>query len=453
MSAGCTAEKSVLNLIRERGELRVATRNGPTTYYLDREGETGLDYELGKALAKRLNVRLRIVTGRDESEIVRLVSAGQADIAAGGLRRKFVQASHLLPGPDYQQVTIQTVFGIGRQAPESFADIFPEQLHLLPSSLPADVLADLQVRYPKQSFYIHQDLTQTELLDMAEHGRVAFTVLPSNEIHHVRHLHPGLRAGPPVSGPESLAWGMARTGDTSLATEVEAFFRDVIPSGRLAELLAHFDAPVESFDYVDSLAFLDRVRERLPLHRESFVRAGVEANLDWRFIAAIGYQESHWEPAARSPTGVRGMMMLTVETARRLGVGNRLDAGQSIRGGTRYFLELRDRLPARINEPDRTWMALAAYNVGLGHLEDARVLTERNGRDPDDWLHVRDHLPLLSDEQWYRQTRHGYARGWEPVHYVRNIRRYYHVLLQLTQPEPSPQQLLVEAPALDLPLL
>ncbi|MBI1731858.1 MAG: transglycosylase SLT domain-containing protein, partial [Gammaproteobacteria bacterium] len=140
-------------------------------------------------------------------------------------------------------------------------------------------------------------------------------------------------------------------------------------------------------------------------------------------------------------------------TAKHLGVDDRVDVEQSIRGGARYFLDLRKRLPDRIAEPDRTWMALAAYNVGLGHLEDARVLTERRGKDPDDWLHVREHLPLLSEERWYRETKHGYARGYEPVHYVRNVRRYYHVLLQLTQPQMPPQQLLVESPILELPLL
>jgi len=453
LGAGCTPRKSQLDSIRERGELRVATRNSPTTYFVDRDGETGLEFELAKLLAKRLKVRLRILQANDEQEAVQLVAAGLADIAAAGLRHKFVAAANLLPGPEYQSVTLQLVYRNGRRVPKSIADIFPDQIHLLPGSLPAAALADLQVRYPSLSFYTHQGLTGDDLLDMLEHGRIAFTVLPSNEIVHTLQLRPELRSGMALAEPEPLVWGMLRDEDRSLHDAVSALFAKLRADGKLEKLLAHFQAPVESFDYLDSRTFLDRIRTRLPLHRDIFERVAVETDLDWRFLAAISYQESHWEAEARSPTGVRGMMMLTTDTARRLGVTDRLDPEQSVRGGARYFQDLRQRIPEQVPEPDRTWMALAAYNVGLGHLEDARVLTESQGKDPDNWLHVREHLPLLGNEKWYRRTRFGYARGHEPVHFVRNIRRYYHVLLQLTQPAPPAQSWLVEAPALDLPLL
>ena len=453
LCAGCAPRKSQLDSIRERGELRVATRNSPTTYFIDRNGETGLEFELATLLARRLHVRLRILQANDEQEVVQLVAAGLADIAAAGLRHKLVAASNLLPGPDYQWVTLQLIYRNGRRTPTSIADIFPDQLHLLPSSLPAGLLADLQVRHPDLSFYVHQGLGTADLLDMLEHGRIAFTVLPSNEIAHTLQLRPELRSTLALSEPESLAWGMVRSEDRSLHDEVSVFFAQLRADGKLAHLLSHFQAPVESFDYLDSRTFLDRVRTRLPLHREVFERVAAETDLDWRFLAAISYQESHWEPKARSPTGVRGMMMLTGDTAKRLGVTDRLNVEQSVRGGARYFQDLRRRIPEGVPEPDRTWMALAAYNVGLGHLEDARVLTETQGKDPDNWLQVREHLPLLSNETWYRRTRYGYARGYEPVHYVRNIRRYYHVLLQLTQPAAPAQTWLVEAPVLDLPLL
>jgi membrane-bound lytic murein transglycosylase F len=453
LCASCAPRESLLDAIRARGELRVATRNSPTTYYLHRDGETGLEYEMARLFAQRLKVRLRIVLAGDRQGVVDLVRDGKADIAAAALRHRYVAESGLLPGPDYQWVTPQVIYRNGRRAPRNLADLFPDQLHLLPASLPAPVLADIQVRYPQLSIYVHRDLQTADLLDMVEHGRIAFTVLPSNEVFHVRQLRPELRAAFAVGEPEPLAWGLPRSEDRSLSDAVAAFFTDLQRSGRLGELLAHFQAPVESFDYMDSRAFLQRLDSRLPLYRDLFERIADETGLDWRFLAAIAYQESHWEPGARSPTGVRGLMMLTRDTATRLGVRDRLDVKQSLRGGARYFLELRARLPQRIPEPDRTWMALAAYNVGLGHLEDARVLTERQGRDPDNWLEVREHLPLLSSERWYTQTRHGYARGFEPVRYVRNIRRYYHVLLQLTQPEPPAQEWLVEMPGLDLPIM
>jgi membrane-bound lytic murein transglycosylase F len=85
-------------------------------------------------------------------------------------------------------------------------------------------------------------------------------------------------------------------------------------------------------------------------------------------------------------------------------------------------------MPRRIPEPDRTWLAVAAYNVGLGHVEDARILTQQHGKNPDRWDEVRNFLPLLSQERWYIQTKRGYARGWEPVRYVDNVQSYLNIL-------------------------
>jgi membrane-bound lytic murein transglycosylase F len=152
--------------------------------------------------------------------------------------------------------------------------------------------------------------------------------------------------------------------------------------------------------------------------------------MDWHLLAAVAYQESHWNPKAKSPTGVRGLMMLTLSTAKEMNVENRLDAAQSLKGGAAYLLKLKARLPQRILDPDRTLFALAAYNVGFGHLEDARVLTVRAGKNPDHWEDVRAHLPLLSKKEFYSTVKYGYARGGEPVLYVDNI-QYYKTYLQL----------------------
>jgi membrane-bound lytic murein transglycosylase F len=132
------------------------------------------------------------------------------------------------------------------------------------------------------------------------------------------------------------------------------------------------------------------------------------------------------------------MMMLTKPTARELGVDNRLDVSQSLRGGARYFKDMMRRLPKRIQQPDRTWMALAAYNIGLGHLEDARVLTEHQGGDPNLWQDVMERLPLLQQSKYYKKTRYGYARGQEAVTLVQNIRHYYNILAWQDLPDTQP---------------
>ncbi len=156
------------------------------------------------------------------------------------------------------------------------------------------------------------------------------------------------------------------------------------------------------------------------------VAVGSEGLLTLPYWNAV--QSPHWDPQARSKTGVRGLMMLTQNMAKAMGVSDRLDPAQSIKGGARFLALILEQLPDSIQGNDRYWFALAAYNVGPGHLEDARKLTKQAGLNPNRWSDVRSILPRLSQKQWYSQTRYGYARGGEPVHFVNNIRRYYDIL-------------------------
>lgn len=170
--------------------------------------------------------------------------------------------------------------------------------------------------------------------------------------------------------------------------------------------------------------FSEDVAAVLPQYRGDFEAAARRNGLDWRLLAAVGYQESRWNPAAESPTGVRGLMMLTTDTALDLGV-DREDGPQSIRGAGRFLQSLYEQLPPQIREPDRTAMALAAYNQGIGHLLDARDVAVNRGGDPDRWSDVRAALPLLGDADWQKTTKYGFARGGEAVAFVDSVRQYY----------------------------
>jgi membrane-bound lytic murein transglycosylase F len=146
-------------------------------------------------------------------------------------------------------------------------------------------------------------------------------------------------------------------------------------------------------------------------------------------------------------------MMLTKVTASELGVNERSDPVESIRGGALYLSRLMKKVPKRIQEPDRSWLALAAYNIGYGHLEDARKITQSRGGNPDSWKDVKEYLPLLRKRKWHNKTKHGYARGNEAVHYVENIRNYYAILSwQLEKEKPSftppPSAIDIDSPTL-----
>ena len=299
--------------------------------------------------------------------------------------------------------------------------------------LPAEDLERLRVHYPDLELVTHDGKDSFDLLEMVEYGKILYAVAGSNEVAYARISLPELRVGFDLTGPEPLGWAVRKSPqDDSLIKAIREFHDHVRGNGQLAGAIERFYGLAGAFDYVEARSFIDRYHERLPELEPYFMSAASEFGFDWRLLAAVSYQESHWNKAARSPTGVRGLMMLTQQTARQVGISDRLDPVLSVHGGARYLTTLVDRVPGRIPEPDRTWFALAAYNVGFGHLEDARVITQKNGGDPDTWADVKKSLPLLTEHKWYSQTRYGYARGHEPVRFVENIRRYHDMLAHLT---------------------
>ena len=440
---------SQLERIIKQGEIRVVTRNGPTTFYIGRDGETGLEYEMVRRFADHLGVKLKLIIADNTAEIFQTVARGKADLAAASLKNVSNHQSPLMFGPGYQWVTQQLIFRNGNPLPTSLDDIQPEQLHLANGTIESLHLDNLRQLHPDLAWKIHLNADNHELLEKVENGEIPYTVADSNEVTLARQYYPEIRAAFNLSQPQPLAWGIRRSTDHSLLDVITEFHQQIAQNGELPRLINRFYGPVRIFDYVDSRRFINRYQTRFQDLMPLFVEAATQYSIDWRLLAAISYQESHWNPLARSPTGVRGLMMLTQTTARTMGVSNRLDPEQSIDGGAKYLRELINRIPERIQEPDRTWLALAAYNVGYGHLDDARILTEKHGGHPDKWEDVRKNLPLLSRKQWYKFSRYGYARGIEPVRFVEKVRKYFNMIVQLTQPIQYPGQDIAEPLLID----
>ena len=424
-----------LQRIIKRGELTVVTRYGPTSYFIEKDSDSGIEYVLAKKFAEELGVELKIIVARNTAEVIDILKSNSADFAAAALINNHSDNKNIIYGPGYQWVTQQLVYRNGQRPPSSLDDIFPDKIDLASDTLNSLDKTELKNNHPRLSWIEHPDNDSNEMLEMLENQEITYTISDSNELTLARHYYPEIRSAFNVTPPQPVAWAFRKNDDLSLLQAVWRFHEKISTSGELAALIDYFYEPVKQFDYVDSRKFVNRFEKRLPQYEDFFKQAASDHDLDWRLLAAVSYQESHWNEKAKSPTGVRGLMMLTKETARSVGVDNRLDPVQSIEGGSIYLRKLINKIPDRINDPDRTWMALAAYNVGYGHLEDARILTQKEGGDPDNWQDVKNFLPLLSRKKWYKQTRNGYARGVEPVLFVERIRKYYNTLVQLTQPE------------------
>lgn len=420
-------QKTLLEKVQDSGELRVLTRNAATTYYIGPHGPTGPEYELVKAFADYLGVRARFVVEDNLQDILDQIAAGEAHLAAAGLtvtdeRKKLVRFT-----PSYQKITQQVVYRTGEKRPRAVKDLIGKNLEVLANSSHAERLAEYKQDFPGLSWVESEDSGSSELLTLVAEQVIDYTVADSNEIALVRRFHPNVRVAFTLSSPQELAWAMPQDHDDSLYQAAVDFFKKMKKDGELKRLLARHYDHVRNYDYAGTPTYLRHIERRLPNYQTLFQEAAAKNDLDWRLVAAVGYQESHWNPLAVSPTGVRGLMMLTRVTAAQLGIKKRTDAAESIQGGARYLRILFDQF-ADVPEPDRTWLALAAYNVGYGHVKDAQEITAQRGGDPEAWTDVKKSLPLLSKHKWHSKTKHGYARGTEPVRYVENIRSYYDIL-------------------------
>lgn len=427
--AGCS-RPTTLEKIHQEGVLHVITRNGPITYFEGRDGPAGYEFELARLLAEHLGVRLRVRLVDDLEQIYQVTEQGYTHIAAVGISKQAAERRN--PAFRFSQpfLTVRplVLYRKGGNRPRTPEDLAGRHIVVPAQTAQVDHLASLQEQIPGLAWQVLEDVETPEILRMLDAGEVEIAIVNSTEYAVNSALFPQVQEAFPLMEELGISWILPPDEDDSLLSVVNAFLRQAREDGTLLTLQERYYGHVDQLDYVGARTFMRHIRERLPQYEPTFRAAAERQGLDWRLLAAIGYQESHWRPYATSPTGVRGLMMLTEATARDMGVTNRLNPVESIQGGAAYFRKIHDRLPATIVEPHRTWFALAAYNVGYGHLEDARVLTDRHGLDPNVWEDVRQHLPLLQLKKWYTQTRYGYARGWEPVHYVQNVRRYYEVL-------------------------
>lgn len=422
---------NALEQIEARGRIVMLTVNGATTYYLGAEGETGFEYELGQAFASFLGVPLEVITLDNPHDLEEAILNGQGDFVAAGLPSP-PKHPQLASGPVYETVSPTVVYRQGSPKPDDLSQISTGRLVILDGK-GYDGLLNQTPQAPALDWEVKTQASIEDLFDALSREELDYTIADSNVVRLNRRFFPAIGIAFELEPSLNLAWVIRRENDSGLADALTAFFEQAQASDVLSNIKNHHFEPNTDYEPVGTFTFMNQVEARLGELQPLFEKAANEVDLDWELLAAVGYQESHWNPRAVSPTGVRGIMMLTQRTAGQLGVTDRLDPAQSIWGGARYLRSMLDRLPQRIPMPDRLWLALAAYNIGLGHLEDARVITQRHGKDPDRWVDVREHLPLLTQEKWYSQTRFGYARGYEAVNYVSNVRTFYEILLWMAQ--------------------
>lgn len=427
--AAC-AHSPVLERIQSGGYLLVATKISPSTHFLGENGPEGFEYELASRFAESLNLKAQFVPFRSDQAIVQAVRSGQVHMAAANLHpeSKIRGLSYSVP---YQSVNLLVLYNKKNQKPKELSDLNGSLLIPKDSGY-SQLLPELHSASQAIDSNLLENISAPDAFTAIDQGEVDYTLAHSLEFVGNSLLYPNLDKAFALKKEWHLAWAFPSYYDVSLKEAADRFLRKQIAKGYVAELASKYqETTKQPKNLVDTIAFWRNAEDRLPRFEDSFKQASQATGLDWRLLAAVGYQESHWQPDAVSPRGVKGLMMLTKTVAKATGVDNRFDPDQSIKGGAQYLKDGLAIIPDRIQGDDRVWLAIAAYNVGYGHLEDARILTQKQGGDPDKWEDVRARLPLLKDEKYHSQTKLGYARGDEPVRFVDNIQRYYKLLIHL----------------------
>ena len=417
----------------EAGELVVATLAAPGLFMRDEHNaETGADHDLVAEFAASLGVKTRFIIAADAWELAELVESGRVHMAAsaplGSGELKFStpvrSVSQWIAGRD------------DALGPNELGDLAGRRVEVVAGSPLADTLRGLDEKSQPQIVEM-PDADETLLLTRIAERNSDLAATHEISLDLTSQFHPELTRRLRLPGNIEFGWAFAR-GSDALRAQADAFLAGARKAGLLARIDDRYFGHVERIDANSSVHLIEDIKTRLPALRRHFHAAQDLTGIDWRLIAALAYQESHWDPLATSPTNVRGIMMLTEDTADHLGVKNRLDAAESIRAGARYLAELADQLPASAKPPDRIWLALAAYNLGMGHFRGAQAIARSMKRDPDNWYEMKKVLPLLSRPDIAERLKSGPARGGEAVILVENVHTFYDILGHFEAPHYTP---------------
>jgi membrane-bound lytic murein transglycosylase F len=427
---------------RESGEVVFVTLRGSTTTQdipqagkSRDESQTGFEHDLATLFAQEIGAKPVFVVAPSYKALIEYLKEGRGHIAAAGMSPSPELRAQFAFSPHYRLIQYQLAYRSADPKPKSLQDAVGKKIAVIADTPAHDLMRELTGDFPGIMLHVlpHEDDSDS-LLQHLDRKEADYALIDSVAFALGKRLHPDLAAAFNVGHENKVAWAFSPIADYDLQHSTVLFFDKIKNNGTLVRLIDRYYGHVNRIQPVDSESLLEKINTMLPKLRPFFHEAQQLTGIDWRTIAAIGYQESHWDPLATSSTGVRGIMMLTEDTADRMGVKNRLDPRESIIGGAKYLSLLRETVPARIPEPDRTWLALAAYNQGYAHLEDARILAQRMKLNADSWLDVRKAYLKLREPEYYESLKFGFARGDEAVQFVENIRNYTDMITRLEKP-------------------
>jgi membrane-bound lytic murein transglycosylase F len=385
----------------------------------------GFEYDLAKAFTNYLGATLTVRTPKWEGMIEEL-NKGKGDFIAASMtitpsREEEIDFSH-----GYLSIQQKVILHKDNRKIKKLKDLRGKTIHVRKGTSYEERLRELKEEGLDLKIKLYDDMPTEELIRRVADKEIEITIADSNISLLNRRYYPDIRIAFPIEEPQSLGWAVKK-GEKELLNKINDFFETTKANGTFSKIYRKYYANVKIFDHFDLKKYHQRLKTKLPKYEAIIKKAAGTYGFDWRLIAAVTYQESHFDPRARSFTGARGMMQLTLTTAKEMGVTDRLDPEQNIMGGAKYLKKLYQRYD-KAKGLDRMLIALASYNVGPRHVVDAQEIAREKGLDPHKWSSLELTLPLLRCGKYYKKSKYGYCRGTVAVRYVNRILTYYDIL-------------------------
>ncbi|MBN1182253.1 MAG: transporter substrate-binding domain-containing protein [Bacteroidales bacterium] len=432
-----------LNEIRQRGSLVVVTDYNSTNYFIYRGQPMGFQYDLLKELEKYLDIKMDIRVNNDLGDNFDCLVEGSCDLIALNLtitkeRKKIVSFTE--PHSQTRQVLVQ-------RKPENWTKMSKKErdLSVIRNQL---MLAneDIEIYVQKNSSHaarlknlsdeigdsirvIEVDEDAEILVGKVASGEIDYTVCDENVAKVNQTYYPNIDIQTSVSFPQYLAWAV-RPDSKELLEEINKWMSEFKNSKKYAIIYNKYFKNTKSADIVNS-DYYALNSGRISIYDETVKQYSEQIGWDWRLVSSVIYQESRFNPTARSWAGAYGLMQLMPATAKRFGVDSSSSPESNIRAGIRFLKWLDDRFKDEVpNEEERIKFVLASYNVGMGHIMDAMALANEHGKNTKKWEdNVEFYLIKKTDPKYFTDpvVKHGYCRGNIPAAYTREIlERYEH---------------------------
>lgn len=428
-SNGCDGfsfgNETALKSLQAQGSVKVLTVEDPLIYQKSpRSPAYGMDYDLLQAFADYAQIKLEIKTYPDQESLMDALSRGEGHLAAARLKSDWAYKG-FLQGPVYEETHL-SLYCKTRHKAQNIQDLKNVPVSISQRDLAKGFLQKLQMFFPESDIEASPQKPSVLFSKLAS-SKFGCTIAENLEGERLSRKYLSIEKVTSLTDNYSLSWILA-PDKKDLLTSLRAWFQFASRNEDISRIQGRYLSYITRLPTYDVVSFLSRSKVALPEYKTYFQQAAKKQGFNWKLLAAIAYQESHWNPEATSFTGVRGIMQLTKPTADFLGVEDRLDPEQSIQGGAKYLRYLVNRTPKHLNGKERLVLALASYNIGVAHLLDAHELTRKQGKNPYAWKHLKKVLPLLADPEIASKTKYGQARGHETVDFVDRVLAFYRLL-------------------------